>query len=264
MRRAAAFLLVSILAFAGVAGCLSDGKGATTMPTRSQLLLWSSPDPILVLQLDFEKGTQPDPRALEWVMDNLRQVTHKRDIRVEMRELSDEPSNAGRNWSMGDLWKKHVTSYALENPALVDTNGTAYIHVLYLLGKFDDTSIGEAAGLAVTNAVWIFPQSFVTRANGLLAPTNKDPTDYELGVLLHEVGHVLGLVNNGAPMVRAHEHAKYRHHSSNPDSVMFEGVEGGPDAAARWFEDHGTIYPIKFDADDLADLAAVRDAEPRR
>src|SRR5581483_1769625 len=78
MTRASALLIVCSLALGVIAGCLGHAPRVDP-PTPSQIMLWSSPDPILVLQVDFEKGTQPGPRALDWVLQNLREVTHKKE-----------------------------------------------------------------------------------------------------------------------------------------------------------------------------------------
>lgn len=48
----------------------------------------------------------------------------------------------------------------------------------------------------------------------------------EQTTLIHEVGHALGLVNNGVPMVDSHQDKEHGAHCSNPDCVMYYANEG--------------------------------------
>ena len=43
----------------------------------------------------------------------------------------------------------------------------------------------------------------------------------EQATSVHEVGHVVGLVNNGLPMYKNHEDAEHANHSSDPKDVMY-------------------------------------------
>ncbi len=47
----------------------------------------------------------------------------------------------------------------------------------------------------------------------------------EQSVVVHEIGHAIGLVNNGLPMVSGHEDAAHPKHSINQDCVMYWAVE---------------------------------------
>ena len=43
----------------------------------------------------------------------------------------------------------------------------------------------------------------------------------EQATVVHEVGHVVGLVNNGLPMHKKHEDAEHAYHSNDPNDVMY-------------------------------------------
>jgi hypothetical protein len=71
-------------------------------------------------------------------------------------------------------------------------------------------------------------------------------------VLLHELGHALGLVGEGVPMLRDHMDHAHPGHSASPDSVMYYRVPMNTQQVVSGdLSDH-------FDSDDLADLAAAR------
>jgi hypothetical protein len=72
--------------------------------------------------------------------------------------------------------------------------------------------------------------------------------------MTHEVGHILGLVNNGIPMQKAREDPDHRGHSSNPRSVMYWKVETGNIID---FLRNGNRIPNEFDEDDKADMRAA-------
>ena len=75
----------------------------------------------------------------------------------------------------------------------------------------------------------------------------------EPAVLVHELGHELGLVNNGIPMVNGnHEDPDHPAHDSNTNCLMYWAVSTSrvPDLIHNG--------PPDFDADCKADLAAAR------
>jgi hypothetical protein len=79
----------------------------------------------------------------------------------------------------------------------------------------------------------------------------------EIGVLTHEIGHILGLVDNGLPMVEDHLDPDHRAHDINEDCLMFWAYERT--AVVGRAQDEET-EPLGFDDACLADIAAVRDA----
>lgn len=52
------------------------------------------------------------------------------------------------------------------------------------------------------------------------------PKYVEQATLIHEIGHALGLVNNGVPMKEPHQDKAQGAHCSNPDCVMYYSNEG--------------------------------------
>ena len=55
--------------------------------------------------------------------------------------------------------------------------------------------------------------------------TEVSELELESAVLMHEFGHVLGLVNNGTPMTQNHEGESG--HCDNEDCLMFYAAETG-------------------------------------
>jgi hypothetical protein len=73
-------------------------------------------------------------------------------------------------------------------------------------------------------------------------------------VVTHEFGHALGLVNNGALMVNAHEDGSHAGHSGNRNSVMYWAVESSNGLPLFG----SNAPPTDFDDNDRADLRALQ------
>lgn len=122
----------------------------------------------------------------------------------------------------------------------------ASVFVLSLNGDFRDAPV---VGVAYSGSSFaVFPET-MDRASSPFA----SPTAIQRSVLVHEMGHLLRLVNIGYESPRHREDPDHPHHSSNEDSVMHWAVQsaslgdllqGGP--------------PDTFDDDDRADLEDLK------
>jgi hypothetical protein len=125
-------------------------------------------------------------------------------------------------------------------------NGKAVLHVLFLKGTFEGNT--DVLGVALRGDVLAV---FADAVTGAANPPVVTRAEIEDAVLMHEQGHELGLVDLARDTGRADP--DHPGHSKNSNSVMYWAVEsslvgqllGGPP-------------PRDFDADDLADLRALR------
>lgn len=78
----------------------------------------------------------------------------------------------------------------------------------------------------------------------------------EQSTIIHEVGHAIGLVHNGVPMVTAHEDTAHPAHCDNDKCVMYWLNEGTSDATTFATTYLLTKNSILFDAHCLADADA--------
>lgn len=123
--------------------------------------------------------------------------------------------------------------------------GRPAVYVLVLEGRYENERVTGVAFSATAFAV--FPDQIGSGALGL------DRTAYETSVVVHELGHLFGLVDltgKGA----FHEDPEHQGHSRNESSVMYWAVEdvsianvfrGGP--------------PQQFDAADREEMARIRE-----
>lgn len=86
-------------------------------------------------------------------------------------------------------------------------------------------SSGGVIGFQIggTTTMMIFKD--VIRATGV-GNLELVPKYVEQSTLIHEMGHALGLVNNGIPMKASHHDKENGHHCTNPDCVMYYSNEG--------------------------------------
>lgn len=207
-----------------------------------------------VVEVDHSSGATPDQGLLDFVKGRLNGVVKKDSITFQMDETL--ATDAGKAWSDAD-----VQALGAQH-ANLQTGGTQVVtHLLFLTGHSADDS-GNSRVLGITfghGLIAIFSDSVSASCQAALPLFACDPTPYFRSVLVHEFGHAIGLVNNGAPMQSPHEASTCnnhpdQHHSTNQGSVMFCNVESS--LAFGLFGSGGP--PNDFDDNDRADLRALQ------
>lgn len=239
-----ALLLASLMLLQGCLGGIREGI-ADALPEQRGIpggltlaCLSSAQFTDMVIEIDHAPGYAPEATTVDLLIDRLEDVCDKPGgIRADITET--EFASTG-DWSADD-----VRAQALEHREAPPMDGTTLRwHVLFPSGGYVDDSV---LGVAVNAAdVAVFRDSIDDAENVLRRPSAED---IENSVTLHEVGHLLGLVNLVYTSPRDHEDADHPGHSSNEDSVMYWAVESSS---------LGAIFsgqlPNDFDDDDRADL----------
>ena len=124
-------------------------------------------------------------------------------------------------------------------------------HVIMPQGSYSDDSV---LGVAVdASTIALFGDS-IDDANGLFNRPSSE--EVENSVMIHEFGHLLGLVNLVYTSPADHEDADHPGHSNNDESVMYWAVES--QSLNSFFTGN---LPNEFDADDLADMEGMKSGE---
>jgi hypothetical protein len=193
-------------------------------------ILRSDPFRRIILEVDWVKGREPRDGAIALLARRIHEVTGKEVLLEGGNEI---PEGSG-NYYPGEIREMS------RNRAVSDDADAITIWIGYLNGgaAARDDAVGGSVGATV---IAIFPDkinSYVTEGiDGLVI---------ESATLIHEFGHLMGLVNIGYRSPRDHEDPEHPGHSSNPDSVMHWGV--------KRIQLGGKLPSTEFDADDLADL----------
>lgn len=220
-------------------------------------LLTNDIDSRIAIHAYYVEGREPVPAAMTWLAGRLEGLTGKVEVTVGPAVRLVTGTDA-----RDTNWTSQRTRDLFDTLDVPSQAGTFPLVFLFLDG-YGYTYGGKAAGFQAERYIAIFPDTF--RGAGLSDPVDlavpiPDPDGNEdRKVLLHESGHMLGLVDNGAPMVRDHvdRSEDCACHSSNPESVMASSVDTLTVVKS-------VVQPQDFDADDLADLKAFRDAAKAR
>lgn len=150
-------------------------------------------------------------------------------VPTALAQMSVLPTQGKSTWSAPE-----ILHLAKANRKGISTSTEGYFFVAFLNGYFDKGNGAETQVLGVqlndSSVIAIFKPVVAAASSGQPAYVGKY---IEQSTLVHEMGHALGLVNNGLPVVSAHHDHANGAHCSNTACTMYWQNEGG--AAARQF-----------------------------
>lgn len=233
-----------------------------SQPVARELPASFGPNPFLdpgvevILQFDYVAGRKPTSFAVDGLLATMQDVGSHAE--PQFREIS--PDHQG-DWSPEQILMQHARSYP-GNWSSWKLNDSYVLHILYLDGGLysPGAEAHGAYGVSLFQGGWpliaVFPDSF-NRTNLYAVSTNvpgQRSHGYERAVLVHEYGHVLGLVNCDLPQTEPHDHAESPCHSALQSSVMYPGVHNND--PLTWALDDQMQSIWRFDEQDWADIRA--------
>lgn len=200
--------------------------------------------PRLIFEVDVQEGVAPSQAAL----DHLTAVAGG---------VVDKPGGirlAGGNTFASDRteWTRDaLREVTAANRSQFSSGDAVVVYVLYVRGGFfrDGGQTGSIGVAYSASEFVVFPQRWQSLTNGLLGGSDA----IERAVLVHEFGHLLGLVNLTYQSPIDHEDPDNPGHSSNRGSVMYWAIES--DAIAQVFNGPP---PDRFDDADRQDLEGLK------
>jgi hypothetical protein len=241
-------VLLSILLLTPVlSGCLSDDLLDDVMPQLKGIpggltmaCLTDSHDK-MVLEIDYEAGYKPETSSTDLLKQRIGEVcSFSKGISLEFTET--DFADVG-TWSADDV-REQGWANKQDDP----TNGKTLRWQLIFPAETneDDNVLGVAVD---ASTIAIFGESVDGAAGFLNRPSAED---VENSVIVHEIGHLLGLVNLVYTSPADHESSDNPGHSNNEDSVMYWAIESV--TVANFIS--GDL-PNEFDQDDKDDLAGM-------
>lgn len=185
------------------------------------------------VRISSQEGREPRRQTVDHLAAVLREVTGGKDVVV----AAGPPVPARDRWTSEEL--RRVAGPVDQG------DGTAVLRLLFVGGRFADAD--GVIGVTVRGDTAAIFSDEVERAGSPLVGSAA----IEDAVTIHEIGHILGLVD--LYLSTGRQDPEHPGHSRNRGSVMYWAVEstlvsdvltGGP--------------PRDFDAQDLADLARIR------
>ncbi len=189
-----------------------------------------------MLEVRAQQGAAPSSATIDHIKQVLGSVTQKA-VTVDGPDLI---GGGARDWT-----RKEIISAAASAAQSESGRAQVVLRVMFLRGTYGgETSV---LGVAVAGDVAAVFSDRVESAAGLLV----SPSVVEDAVTMHEIGHLLALVDLYLHTGRADP--DHLGHSRNKGSVMHWQVES--DLITQLL---GGGIPRDFDSDDLADLATIR------
>jgi hypothetical protein len=225
-------------------------------------LIRGDPYPRLVIEVDYVPGFAPRPAVESALAEGLGEILDKPGGIEVVLDSEIESRGEDHAWSFAELDALARSSFDLA----VDPD-TTVIHTLYLDGHHerDEQGGGRILGLAWAHThIVMFKKTLeeVCGASSLVGLLReRQCRGAELSVWIHEVGHVIGLVDNGLPMTVPRRDEERGAHDENPGCVMYWAYSG--EAIFDQIRDQllgGGDESLGFDDACLGDVAAVRDA----
>ena len=166
----------------------------------------------LKVEVQYMDGFKPDKQALLNLRKFLVEHLHKPGgiyfIQRRIKPVKDTI-----------LSRKQVDAIRRANRREYTQNNQLAVYILYTNGEFENPDI---LGQAFRNtSIVIYGKSVRENTNTFSNPT---PTLLESTLLLHEMGHLLGLVNKGSALTINHADSANEAHCKNRNCVMYWGI----------------------------------------
>lgn len=193
------------------------------------------------IEVNYVTGNSPESDALNLLKQRIKEVTDKTTVTVSQNSFGSTDNRYTLEEILA-LEKSERTRFK--------SGDTFVIHILYLNGEYSDND--KTLGLAYSGSSFVMFKEKIEDAAFLLISA----IDIEKAVIVHEFGHLLGLVNMGYQSPHDHEDSQHPHHSNNEESVMYWAIES---------QDIGNQIdgepPNTFDEYDLDDLRLMKEGK---
>jgi len=243
-------ILLSVVLGMASSGCPAEG-------TEARVLDYVRADDYtkLVLEVDSVASNRPTGKTRKIVVNGVRDIVNKPDG-VFMEPDQTLPGSPDTRWTQESL-DALADTYETYRPE----DGTTTIYTMFVEGTWhEDDGDRTTLGVAWDHhriAIFVDPINAFCGDQEVLCDATQNT------IWLHELGHVLGLVDNGVPMVHDHRDPDPDKgaHDSNEDCIMHWSVsKDGVLERIKFRVSGGNENPMGFGEECLADLAAIRDA----
>lgn len=232
-------------------GLGTEGSGSGTPTDDTDQLLH------VVVEVDYITGAEP---SVQWsdnsdafllTQTNLEAAFSMTTATVEVPMSLAEMESL--DIELGDsITQSEIFEIADMHRGTFDTLSQSAFYVLFVDAYYEDADGVQESVLGVSfGSTGIVAMFKPVIGNGRLA------TFVEQTTLVHELGHAIGLVNNGITMQTNHQDVEHGHHCSNDQCIMYWLNEGPIDLIEFARKYAQTSSTLLFDDDCLEDLYAA-------
>jgi hypothetical protein len=257
-------LVGSLTLFSTMVGCAGDdGNDPGVLGSEAANILSTTSYPKFVVEIDYVEGYAPDAKAYEFVKKVISEVMEKPGGADVYLDTVLPPMGEDHEYLLTDIKaieKEHRSTYR--------GGDTVAMYFLFLDGRYQgDTDTLMTLGLAYSGSSMVmFKNNFAKVCAPLVAANEDSPDIAELlcplsegTTWVHEMGHLMGLVNTGTEMVTPHQDPDdHGAHCDNPDCIMFwlNNTTSMMDTIIQRIETGNKDF-FPFDGNCLADLEAM-------
>jgi hypothetical protein len=242
-------------------GAAEPGPDAAAATPRVLGYVRAAPYPRLAFEIDSVPGFEPRDAVAADLAAMLESLLDKPAGVDAVADQALASRGGDHAWTEAELRDLADETFDLDVAA-----DTTKIHALFVDGHSarDDAGGGVILGIAWANThLVIFKQTIETMCAGrtTLPPLLRDQlcSGGELAIWTHEVGHVIGLVDNGLPMVADHADRAHGAHDVDDGCVMYWSYDG--EAVLDTLEAQllgGGAAGLAFDDACIADIDAAK------
>ncbi|MBA3829999.1 MAG: hypothetical protein H0X33_13745 [Taibaiella sp.] len=201
--------------------CTKQASGPGTLPddySNQQLgasakdLLTAAKYTNVTIQVQYMGSYQPDATAINNTVAFLNSVCNKSGITF----MATQIPSAG----MDTLTLSNVELIEKQNRTAYTSGSTLALYILVTDGVYSQPNV---LGVAYRNtSLCLFGKTIFSHSGGFgqISRLTAEST-----VLEHEMGHILGLVDLGTPMVIGHKDATNGNHCNNSSCLMYYATE---------------------------------------
>ena len=233
----------------GSQGCSSSSSSGGGAPAAgagadAQAYVSSQTYTRLIVEIDYVQGHAPDSAALALLEQRiLERLAKPGGVSLQVDDAIAAIGTASSAADLAALEAAHRETFS--------GGDTAALYLLYVDGhSASDDSAGSVLGLAYSSSsLALYPETIASAANRVV-----NATEVESAVLVHELGHALGLVNLGTPQQTPHEDSAHPGHDLKEGCVMNHAIES---TNVRLVIQNSGSVPTQFCAECIADLQAA-------
>ena len=184
-----------------------------TMGSSASELLNDKNYKALDVEIQYMAGFKPQERTLDHLYTFLETYLNKpRGISISLKEIT--------SFDRHELSMEEVLAIEKEKRTQFVHQDTTSIYVLFTDGVHPGNKI---LGMAYRNTSAVIYGKAIRKYSSMAGRLTHH--ELETAVLLHEIGHLLGLVNKGSPLTSEHADSAFSDHCSNKKCLMYHSVE---------------------------------------
>lgn len=181
----------------------------------------------IYVEVMYVAGFKPSAETLTNLILFIGSRTNKTNIVIEERLINITLKSVYSIEDVRNIEDVHRSIFSIENQLAISA--------LFLNGKSsNDNETTTTLGSSYRNTSFvIFEETIQNSSNNILGPSK---VILESSVILHEFGHLLGLVNHGTSMLVNHEDTENKAHCTNENCLMYYLIEYGKNPH-HWVQD---------------------------